>query len=249
MKEIWSGFEIWKAPDGLKMTQSDFFSLARAYTLSATVSSAEPSHSGVIDRRDQDRLQKLTGLILGPDNLRSPNRPVRGDDGIFRGGTALERSSRADGVKGARCYTVAYSYQDAPNIASATLGSKNTGNIDASLGIRKEINLVLGPQPDRSHVLTFDKTVPTIAAKHCMKTAPVDFCETLDTYGSLLNTPSIGESLQHLFTNVQVNISPAAAGCKCLSSRMVCGQGTHARHSQHVRGFPRPVCNSPYRQA
>jgi len=37
-----------------------------------------------------------------------------------------------------------------------------------------------------------------------------------------LDTPSIGETYQHFFTNVQVNISPAGAGCKCFSKLTVC---------------------------
>lgn len=65
------------------------------------------------------------------------------DDGTYEGGTAFERSPRADGVKGARCYTNAYSYQNAPKITSPTCGSKISGTIDDNLALRREINLVI----------------------------------------------------------------------------------------------------------
>jgi hypothetical protein len=89
------------------------------------------------------RLRKLTECILGPVNLRSPERPTRGLDGTYQGGTALERTDHANGVKGSRCYTTAYSYQNAPNITSTTADSKNTRK-DDSLAIRREVNLVCG---------------------------------------------------------------------------------------------------------
>jgi hypothetical protein len=38
----------------------------------------------------------------------------------------------------------------------------------------------------------------------------VRFCNVLQRYGDLLNTPSVGSSLQHFYTNVQANVSPAA---------------------------------------
>lgn len=41
-----------------------------------------------------------------------------------------------------------------------------------------------------------------------------------------MNIPSVGETLQHFFTNVQVNISPAAANvedCKFISESTICG--------------------------
>jgi len=61
-----------------------------------------------------------------------------------------------------------------------------------------------------SHLLTYKQTAPTMAAKYLELTAPQALCEALDEYGDLLNTPSIGNSVQHYFSNVQVNISPAA---------------------------------------
>ena len=89
------------------------------------------------------RLRKLTDHILGPVDLRSPGRPRKGRDGTYQGGTALERMDHANGVKGARCYTTAYSYQNPPNIMSVTADSKNTRK-DDSLAIRREVNLVCG---------------------------------------------------------------------------------------------------------
>jgi hypothetical protein len=112
-----------------------------------------------------------------------------------------------------RCYTNAYPHQVPPNIASPTANSKYLGKEDVNLALRRKINLVRFPYPQHHpHPLMFKQTVPTIAAKYCEKTAASGFCDILNTYGDLLNTPSIGETLQHLFTNVQVNISPAASG-------------------------------------
>lgn len=37
------------------------------------------------------------------------------------------------------------------------------------------------------------------------------FYELYEKYGNLLAIPSVGRTLQYLFTNVQVNISPAAS--------------------------------------
>lgn len=87
------------------------------------------------------RLRSLTERILGPVDLRSPERPTKNLDGTYQGGTALERTDHANGVKGARCYTTAYSYQNPTNITSVTADSKNTCKGD-SLEIRREVNLV-----------------------------------------------------------------------------------------------------------
>jgi hypothetical protein len=60
-----------------------------------------------------------------------------------------------------------------------------------------------------------------MAARYCQKTAPKDFCDTLEQYGDMLNAPSIGNTLQHFFASVQVNISPAATAshdCKYFST-------------------------------
>lgn len=106
---------------------------------------AEPLHRGIIDLGDQQKLADLTEKILGPARFRTAGAPTVCDNGTYKGGTAFERSPRADGVKGARCYTNAYSYQNAPKIASPTRGSKSTGVMDDNLALRREINLVCFP--------------------------------------------------------------------------------------------------------
>src|ERR1700742_4014315 len=80
----------------------------------AIMSSAELSCSNTMEPGDEhvQRLRSLTERILGPVDLRSPERPTRNPDGTYQGGTALERTDHANGVKGARCYTTAYSYQN-----------------------------------------------------------------------------------------------------------------------------------------
>lgn len=52
---------------------------------------------------------------------------------------------------------------------------------------------------------------PAVAADLCRETAPEEFCNVLEEHGDLLNIPSVGETFQHFYSNVQVNISPAAA--------------------------------------
>jgi hypothetical protein len=69
----------------------------------------------------------------------------------------------------------------------------------------------------------FKQTAPTVAANLCNLTAPQNLCRVLDEHGDLLNAPSIGETVQHFFSNVQVNISPAAANgadCECFPKLM-----------------------------
>ena len=91
---------------------------------------------------------------MGPANLRSSLKPTINEDAVYRGGTAFERSPRARPVKESRCYTAAYSYQDAPNIASATAGSKYIGPMDDNLALRKQVNLVRHSQLSLTHPLT-----------------------------------------------------------------------------------------------
>jgi hypothetical protein len=108
------------------------------YILTAT----ELWYRGIIDVRDQQRLQELAEKVLGPKNLRTSARPTLSTNKTYKGGTAFERSPRAEGVKGSRCYTNAYSHQIPPNIVSVTQGSKRNGVPDDNLDLRKEINLV-----------------------------------------------------------------------------------------------------------
>jgi hypothetical protein len=96
---------------------------------------------GVISREDVKDLERLAEKVLGPRDLRSSERAAR-VHGTYKGGVAIERSFRAHGVKGARCYTTAYSYQNAPKIASVTAGSKRMGGDLDNLGLRREVNLV-----------------------------------------------------------------------------------------------------------
>ena len=127
-------------------------------------------HRGIIDLADQDILRALAENTLGPVNLRSPERATTEIRGTYKGGTAFERSLRARGVKGTRCYTTAYSHQRAPNIVSATTGSKRTGGDLDNLQLRTEVNLVrcvlLLPS---DCPLILKQTVPTISAHYCRK--------------------------------------------------------------------------------
>jgi hypothetical protein len=102
-------------------------------------------HRGIIGPHDIERLEGLRDRILGPQKLRTAGKPTVRDGNTYEGGTAFERSPRAVGVKSARCYTNAYSYQNAPNIASAAAGSKSSGAMDDNLSLRREINLVSFP--------------------------------------------------------------------------------------------------------
>ena len=85
-----------------------------------------------------EKLKTLAEKVLGPEHLRTAERPSRGEDGTYHGDTAFERSDRANGVKGARCYTTAFSYQVATNVASPTRGSKSIGTMDENLLLRRE---------------------------------------------------------------------------------------------------------------
>lgn len=101
------------------------------------------SCSGVISDEDQRTLIQLRDRILGPRDLRERDKPTRISHGIYEGGTAYERSIRAKPVKkGGRCYTNANSFQEAPRISSATVGSKRTGEEWENLDIRTEVNHV-----------------------------------------------------------------------------------------------------------
>jgi hypothetical protein len=95
-----------------------------------------------MDPKDKEKLEKLAEKVLGPEHLRTAERPLLRGDGTYHGGTAFERSDRAIGVKGARCYTNAFSYQDATNVASPTRGSKSIGTMDENLLLRRAVNLV-----------------------------------------------------------------------------------------------------------
>ena len=102
-----------------------------------------PPHSGVIEPKDQKRLEELTEEVLGPKADRTAASPVNLGHGTFKGGTVYERSTRAHPVKpGSRCYTNAYSYQVPANIASPMAQSKYQGDLDDNLLLRRTINLV-----------------------------------------------------------------------------------------------------------
>jgi len=82
--------------------------------------------------------------------------------------------------------------------------------------------LYVPQDPALQQLLTYKQTAPTIAAKYFGRTAPKALCDALDEYGDLLNTPSVGNTMQHYFSSVQVNISPAAKSqndCECLKNK------------------------------
>lgn len=126
-----------------RMTVFDSTTSARAYSYSLKpfVFYSELLRE-IIGLEDQRTLETLGEQVLGPTNLRSAERSMARADGIYEGGVAFERSSRASGIKGARCYSTAYSYQVAPNIASATVGSKRTRGDEENLALRTKINMV-----------------------------------------------------------------------------------------------------------
>jgi len=104
--------------------------------------------SGIINSEHQKTLEALTENVLGPAESQTPEKPqVVQPNKTYQGGTAFERSDRAISVKGLRCYTTAYSYQDAPNIASATTGSKRTEGDPDNLAIHTAVNRVCFPLP------------------------------------------------------------------------------------------------------
>ena len=55
------------------------------------------------------------------------------------------------------------------------------------------------------------QTVPDIAAKIFKTTGAVGFWDLFDKHRSLLAILTVGRMIQYLFTNIQVNISPAAS--------------------------------------
>lgn len=42
-------------------------------------------------------------------------------------------------------------------------------------------------------------------------TAPLEILQVFNDYGSLINNISSGKNVQHIFSNVQVNIAPASS--------------------------------------
>lgn len=169
----------------------------------------------VLSGEREAELHTLTESVLGPSEKRTSGPAVRSNDNTFTGGTTYERDARAKRVKpNSRCYSNAYTHQMAPNIVSPTPCIKiGDDPLDSSLKLRRDINLVcfsasllcLPTQQDRTQI------IPEIAAELCKTTGAVGFYELFDKHGNLLALPSVGRTLQYLFTNVQVNISPAAS--------------------------------------
>ncbi|THV03432.1 hypothetical protein K435DRAFT_914036 [Dendrothele bispora CBS 962.96] len=90
------------------------------------------------------RLQKLQSDLIGPVDLNGPFKPVRQSNGQFIGGTAFERSVRAQpiGGKDARCYPVATSNQVQRWLEAPSIGNKSslgdTENADLRSRLLKE---------------------------------------------------------------------------------------------------------------
>jgi hypothetical protein len=97
----------------------------------------------------------------------------------------------------------------------------------------------------------FKQVFPAVAADLCRETAPKEFCDVLDEHGDLLNIPSVGKTFQHFFSNVQVNISPAAAKSddrECFQTSLGSPQCTYTKRSDDIQGGSWTVCSCSPRQ-
>ena len=97
------------------------------------------------------------------------------------------------------------------------------------------------------NLLTCDQKIPTIAADHLNKTAPRSFCDVISEYGDMLNTQSVGQKLQHYFSGVQVNISPAASAAN--DGKAICDfdpARAHLRRGSDIHQCARAICKATH---
>lgn len=85
------------------------------------------------------RLDAARNKALGPADQRTREVPEL-MNGIYTGGTAIERSPRAKPVKeGTRCFTLASSYQPPNRVMSPCAPGKMLGNWDDNQFMRRDI--------------------------------------------------------------------------------------------------------------
>lgn len=85
------------------------------------------------------KLDEARDQALGCRNERTPQRPIY-QDGTFAGGTAFERSPRAEGIHGTRCYNLVNSFERQSRLAAPSATSKRTdAEWDDGLLMRRNI--------------------------------------------------------------------------------------------------------------
>jgi hypothetical protein len=150
---------------------------------------------------------------LGEESLRTRELPKRMTKG-WTGGTAYERSDRAVPVKDeGRAYTNANSLQPGVSIAGPTAPLKiNNKTLEEDQELRRKITIVR-----EKHTRAILSTINTSVTQAYLdavtdifrRTSPVGHTDKLEQHGSIINHATAGGVLQHLFSNVQVNIAPA----------------------------------------
>jgi hypothetical protein len=86
---------------------------------------------------------------LGPDELITRNKAVK-SGGVYQGGVAFERNSRACPVKrNTRCYTVGNSYEGPTKIMAPNKNAKvkDFDSVDESLEMRRDLLMVSQTMP------------------------------------------------------------------------------------------------------
>lgn len=169
-------------------------------------------------------MDELKDRVLGPTAMRTNSAPTY-EQGQFVGGTHYERTERAIPVKpGVRCYTNANSAQTCRGLVSPTAGLKMTGpELDEQQELRRDINTVSIRRLYHYYIQRTDvlrQTFATIIHEVYLKVAPTHISALQEKYGSTLNTHCVGAKTQHIFSNVQVNISTSELfdACECYGS-------------------------------
>lgn len=104
-----------------------------------------------------DNLAKARDATLGPEQLRTRDRPTVDKDGVYTGGTAFERDMRAKPLEhGIRAFTLTLSLEKQRNIVAPCAATKIMGEVDPHLIIRRELTKVRStPVQFARNVLTF----------------------------------------------------------------------------------------------
>lgn len=90
-----------------------------------------------------DNMDRARDAMLGPEELRTADKPVEVTKGVFTGGTAFERDNRAKPLEaGIRCYTQALSLEKQNSIVAPCAASKLMGDVDPHLVTRRQVIMV-----------------------------------------------------------------------------------------------------------
>lgn len=103
---------------------------------------------------------------LGPDQLITRSKAVK-SGGVYQGGVAFERNSRACPVKpNTRCYTVGNSYEGPTKIMAPNKNTKvkDSDSVDESLEMRTDLLMVSSTTP--CWVLELNELHPTSRHPH-----------------------------------------------------------------------------------